>query len=63
MECVNLTNGEYMAKIVITYEDGSTKITHEHDANATWPTQLQAMINFLRGMGYVIGSEEDIDVV
>jgi len=52
-----------MAKIVITYEDGSTKITHEHDANATWPTQLQAMINFLRGMGYVIGSEEDIDVV
>ena len=52
-----------MAKIVITYEDANKKITHEHDAEATWPSHVQAMINFLRGIGYVIGSEEDIDVV
>lgn len=52
-----------MAKIVIAYEDGNTKIIHEYDANATWPTHVQAMINFLRGLGYVIGYEEDIDVV
>jgi hypothetical protein len=53
-----------MAKIVISYQDEGVKITHEHNADGTtWPTHVQAMINFLRGIGYVIGSEEDIDVV
>jgi hypothetical protein len=48
-----------IGKIVISYYDGTTKIIHQHDAHGHWNEQLQAMINFLRGIGYDIPKEED----
>jgi hypothetical protein len=48
-----------MSKIVISYDDGTTKITHEHDGGGHWNEHVQAMINFLRGIGYSIPDEED----
>jgi len=49
-----------MSKIVISYDDGTTKITHEHDGDGHWNEHVQAMINFLRGIGYSIPNEEDV---
>jgi len=48
-----------MSKITIGYDDGTTKITHEHDGDGHWIEHVQAMINFLRGIGYNIPEEED----
>jgi len=48
-----------MSKIVISYDDGITKIIHEHDGDGHWNEHVQAMINFLRGIGYKIPAEED----
>lgn len=48
-----------MSKLLISYDDGITKIIHEHDGEGTWNEHMQAMINFLRGIGYVIPEEED----
>lgn len=47
-------------KITLKYEDETQTITHEIiNTNDTWDTHLQSMINFLRGIGYVIPTEED----
>jgi hypothetical protein len=48
-----------MSKIIICYDDGVTKITHEHAGDGHWNEHIQAMINFLRGVGYNIPAEED----
>ena len=48
-----------MSKITISYDDGVTKITHEHDGDGPWNDHVQAMINFLRGIGYNIPEDED----
>ena len=48
-----------MSKITISYDDGVTKITHEHDGDGPWNDHVQAMINFLRGLGYKIPADED----
>jgi hypothetical protein len=49
-----------MSKITITYDDGVSKITHEHNGDGHWSEHMQAMINFLRGVGYSIPREEDV---
>lgn len=49
-----------MSKITITYVDGTTKSTYEHEGDAHWSEHVQAMINFLRGIGYSIPREEDV---
>lgn len=47
------------SKLVISYDDGVTKIIHEHDGDGHWSVHVQAMINFLRGLGYDVPPEED----
>ena len=48
-----------MIKVSYQDENGfSLEMTLPDDS--TWDEQLQAFINFLRGMGYVIPSEVDV---
>ena len=49
-----------MSRMTISYDDGVTKITHEHVGDSHWTEHMQAMINFLRGIGYTIPADEDI---
>jgi len=49
-----------MSRITIIYDDGVTKVTHEHDGDGPWNDHVQAMINFLRGVGYSISEEENV---
>ena len=48
-----------MSKLVISFDDGITKVIHEHDGDGSWNEHMQAMINFLRGLGYDIPKAED----
>ena len=50
------------SKITLKYEDENNTITHEiHNAENTWEFHLQRMIEFLRGVGYIIPDEMNVE--
>lgn len=48
-----------MISIIHTDQTSKTETQYTFDSGATWQQHMQAMINFLRGLGYHIPEEED----